>query len=293
MGGVGKTALALKVADLIKDRYPDAQFYINLFGTSDTPVATANALAHVIRAYYPTTQLPDTEVELRALYQTVLHDKRALIMLDDAKNAAQVVSLLPPASCGILITSRYHFQVAGLRAIEISELPPDDAKDLLLKIAPRIGAYADTIAQLGGYLPLAIRAAASLIEATPDLDSSTYTDQLRDERTRLERIGAEGVDISIKASLNLSYNHLSPESALVFRRLAVFPSSFYAVSEEIVCKDVDHVHLSILTRLTQFRINWFTIASDDMDTTAPHSRTDGRTLLERRAVAEGRQIIAS
>ena len=63
LGGIGKTALALKLADQLKPRYPDAQFYLDLKGASRKPLAVTEALAHVIRAYHPTTKLPDTEAE--------------------------------------------------------------------------------------------------------------------------------------------------------------------------------------------------------------------------------------
>ena len=105
-------------------------------------------------------------------------------------------------------------------------------------------------ARLCGYLPLALRAAASLIAATPDLNPLTYAAQLRDERTRLTKIGAEGVDIDVAASLNLSYQQLTPEAARVFRQLSVFPATFDAAAEEAICEDADHTHLSQLVRLS-------------------------------------------
>ena len=45
MGGVGKTALALKLAEALMPRYPDAQFFLDLRGTS-TPLAPAEAMAY-------------------------------------------------------------------------------------------------------------------------------------------------------------------------------------------------------------------------------------------------------
>ena len=45
MGGVGKTALALKVAEALMPRYPDAQFFLDLRGTS-TPLSPAEAMAY-------------------------------------------------------------------------------------------------------------------------------------------------------------------------------------------------------------------------------------------------------
>ena len=81
---------------------------------------------------------------------------------------------------------------------------------------------ADSICELCGYLPLAIRAVGSLLTVTMDLDPVDFLNQLRDERTRLEKLGTEGTNISVRASFNLSYARLSPEAAAVFRRLAVF-----------------------------------------------------------------------
>lgn len=97
LGGIGKTALALKLADQLKPRYPDAQFYLDLKGASREPLAVAEALAHVIRAYHPTAKLPDTEAELLALYRSVLQDQRALLLTDNAASAEQVEPLIPPA----------------------------------------------------------------------------------------------------------------------------------------------------------------------------------------------------
>jgi hypothetical protein len=97
-----------------------------------------DALAHVIRGYLPTSKLPDDEAELKALYLSVLHDKCALILLDDAKDAEQIKPLLPPACCCLLITSRQHFYVPGLHATDLNTLPPDDAHELLIAITPRL-----------------------------------------------------------------------------------------------------------------------------------------------------------
>ena len=63
MGGIGKTALALVVANKILGQYPDAQFFLDMRGVSEKPLTPSDAMVHVIRAYYPTTKLPDSEAE--------------------------------------------------------------------------------------------------------------------------------------------------------------------------------------------------------------------------------------
>ena len=45
-GGVGKTALALKIAEVLKPNYPDAQIYLDLKGASDQPLSRWEVLSY-------------------------------------------------------------------------------------------------------------------------------------------------------------------------------------------------------------------------------------------------------
>jgi tetratricopeptide (TPR) repeat protein len=220
LGGVGKTALALKLAELLAPRYPDAQFYLDLKGADKQPLSVAEAFSHVVRAYHPTAKLPEGEAELKSLYLSVLHGQRALVLMDNARDAAQVEPLVPPESCVLLVTSRQHFHLSGLFALDLEALPPEDARKLLLKIAPRIGDRADEIAKLCGYLPLALRlAAGALLTERVNLSPADYVRRLSDAKTRLSLVDA---------SLTLSYELLSPEQQKLWRSLAVFPDTFDA-----------------------------------------------------------------
>ena len=217
MGGIGKTALALKLVELLKPRYPDAQFFLDLKGASTQPLTVAEALAHVVRAYHPTAKLPDSESELRGLYLSVLDGQRALLLMDNAANAEQVEPLIPPAGCLLLVTSRQHFTVPGLAAKNLDTLSAADARDLLLTIAPRIETQADEIAALCGHLPLALRLAAAAMVKYRNLSPADYVRRLRDRQQRLQLIDA---------SLSLSYELLSEELRERWRWLAVFPDTF-------------------------------------------------------------------
>ena len=85
--------------------------------------------AVVIRAYHPTAKLPDTEPALLGLYQSVLQDQRALLLMDNAASAAQVEPLIPPAGCVLLVTSRAHFTLPGLYAKNLEALSSEDARE--------------------------------------------------------------------------------------------------------------------------------------------------------------------
>ncbi|HEV7668162.1 MAG TPA: tetratricopeptide repeat protein [Thermoanaerobaculia bacterium] len=216
MGGVGKTALALRLAHEFRDAYPDAQIYLDLRGVSEKPVTSEEAMAHVIRAFHPETKIPEGD-QLAALYREVLHSKRVLLLMDNASDRTQVDPLVPPDTCALLVTSRSRFSLPGLFRRDLDQLPENDACALLLKIAPRIWDQAATIARLCGYLPFALRVTASTLADRTDLTVSDYVHRLEKDDQKAE-LGA--------AALGLSYSLLPDSLQARFRTLAVFSVDF-------------------------------------------------------------------
>jgi len=221
MGGVGKTALALVLADKLKSRYPDGQIFADMRGTSTNPInppmTPDEAMAHVIRAFKPIDRLPENPVELRGLYNSTLTGKRVLLLLDNAANTDQVYPLLPPQGSSVLITSRIKFELHGLVEKDLDILPPEDARELLLEIAPRIGERANELARICGYLPIALRNAASALAEKKDLQVSDYEQRLKDKVARLELVNR---------SFTVSYDLLSSMRKKHWRRLSAFPEGF-------------------------------------------------------------------
>ncbi len=269
MGGVGKTALALKLAEQLAPRYPDAQFYLDLKGAHEQkPLTVAEALSHVVRAYHPTAKLPESEAELRGLYQSVLHGQRALLLMDNARDAAQVQPLVPPGSCVLIVTSRQHFHISGWFAKDLNALPPDDARTLLLKIAARIGEFADEIVQLCGYLPLALTLAGKALAERIDLSPADYGRRLANAKARLSLIDA---------SLSLSYDLLSAEMRRLWCMLAVFPDSFDAAAAAAVWQLEPDPAQDTLSELVKYSL---------LEYTALPSPDDIRTVVRRGAGGE-------
>ena len=189
MGGVGKTELALKVAHELKKDFP-AQLRVDLQGTSNHPTSPETALGFVIRAFYKDEiKLPNSQEELTQLYLQTLGDKPVLLLLDNAHRPEQVRPFLPPSNCALLITSRHPIKLPGLTHLDLETLPPDKARELFNAIKSGVAPdIADEICNLCGYLPLAIRAAATLLDVEIDLDAADYLNELRDEQKRLKEI---------------------------------------------------------------------------------------------------------
>ena len=220
-GGIGKTDLAKKfVHEHLRDRYPDAQLFIKLGGTTKEPKSVTDTQAHIISSFgTPGKAWEVKEVDLNAKYHSTLHGKRALLFLDDASNAGQVQPLMPPDNCAMVITSRQKLTLPGMHTTMVPPLKREDACDLLLKIAPRIGSHAGKIAELCGGLPMALRLAAGAIAERDDIKVEEFIESLADRNERLALV---------QATLDLSFDLLSPELQLKFARLAVFPETFEA-----------------------------------------------------------------
>jgi tetratricopeptide (TPR) repeat protein len=244
MGGIGKTALALMLANEIKDVYPDGQIYLDLKGVSrrvesaikQEPLSSIEVMTHVIRSWHPEERVPDSETELAARYRTVLADKRALLFFDNARNAAQLTPLIPAnRDCLLLVTSRQRFALGGREPYDINKLKTDDAVTLLRLNCSRLSEQdAKTIAEICDCLPMALKPAVSLLSKSRSLTSEQLINKLRDKKQLLGLRDTERkdelADISIEASFQLSYELLADDDLTNlqqrWRSLAVFPDTF-------------------------------------------------------------------
>ncbi|HEU4325874.1 MAG TPA: tetratricopeptide repeat protein [Roseiflexaceae bacterium] len=228
MGGVGKTELALRVAQQVTPAFPDAQIVVALRGMSDAPLLPEQALLAVIRAFAPDIKPADDLAELQALYQSLLHSQRALILADDAADAAQVRPLIPPPGCALLITSRTRLILPGMTTIDLDQLCEADGLALLRSIAPRVSeAEARVLAQSCGLLPLALRVSGSILRTSPALPVAAYHAQLCNTRQRLAQLrDPDDPQLDVAASLTLSYTQLDQPAQQTFRQLGVLEADF-------------------------------------------------------------------
>ncbi|MFE5032716.1 BTAD domain-containing putative transcriptional regulator [Streptomyces sp. NPDC056683] len=91
IGGVGKTALALRVAHGIRAGYPDGQLYVDLRGDGGSPADPADVLVDFLLALgMPAALIPATPTARAGAYRTLTADRRILVVLDNASDTARV-----------------------------------------------------------------------------------------------------------------------------------------------------------------------------------------------------------
>ncbi|MEU7053439.1 AfsR/SARP family transcriptional regulator [Streptomyces eurythermus] len=227
IGGVGKTALAVQVAHRASDAFPDGQLYADLQGAGRHPVEPATVLGSFLRALgTPDTAIPDSAEERAALYRSLLRGRRVLVVLDNARDAAQVRPLLPGTpGCAALVTSRVRMpDLAGAHLVDLDVMSPEEALALFTRIVGEERVRADREAAMDvvaacGYLPLAIRIAAARLAARRTWTVSVLAAKLADERRRLDELRAG--DLGVKATFELAYGQLGPAEARAFRLLGL------------------------------------------------------------------------
>jgi tetratricopeptide (TPR) repeat protein len=235
--GIGKSALAIQFAHEVKPDFPHGQLYVDLRGGADHDDAGLGP-ADVLRQFLwalgvPSSDIPPSDAERSALYRSLLHGRRVLIVLDNARGEAQVRPLLPGSpGCLALITSRRPLAALDTARppLQLPLLDEQDAAQMLTRLAgpERVRAEPEQTAEvvrLCGRLPLALRITGGRLRTRPQWPVSEIARRLADERRRLAELKVG--DLDIRASLMLSYRELDEAQALLLRRLGLLPGTTF------------------------------------------------------------------
>ncbi|MDH6484450.1 tetratricopeptide (TPR) repeat protein [Streptomyces sp. SAI-127] len=230
--GAGKTTLAVHWAHRVRERFPDGDLFINLRGYDfSAPVTAAEALDYFLRALgVSPKKIPDGVDEKAGLFRTLLHDKRMLVVLDNAATPDQVRPLLPAsANCLVLVTSRS--RLSGLttthsaRRITLDLLSELESVELLREMTARNGPDDEIqfmeMSRLCSYLPLALRIAGERAVTHPRRSLASLVAELEDETGRLDELSLDDESTAVRSVFSWSYKSLKDTDARMFRLLGV------------------------------------------------------------------------
>ncbi|MFD8595137.1 helix-turn-helix domain-containing protein [Kitasatospora sp. NPDC059646] len=228
--GSGKTTLAVRLAEQLAPELTDPPFLLDLQGLDARPLPTQEAITQLLAAW-GTDELDLIRLnpqERLARYRETAAGRHGVLVLDNAADEAQVRPLLPAAGrLLVVVTSRHTLAgLEGVHRVELTALSPDESAELLRAVvgAGRVDAEPAAVGQiteLCGHLPLALRVAANWAATRTSWSLGRLASRLADEDRRLDSLSAG--DLRVNSAFSLSYSRLAPETARMFRLLALVP----------------------------------------------------------------------
>ncbi|MFC8043331.1 NB-ARC domain-containing protein [Nocardia sp. NPDC057353] len=257
LGGVGKTALAVRTARALLPRFADGCLFTDLHGyAADPATAPEVAAGTLLRQLAVAPELIPAHPDARlALLREHLNRGRFLVVLDNALDAAQVTPLLPGGGASmVLITSRSTLNgLDDVDRVQVGRLPEHEAAALLTRLTAALPAdrlpdgegRAALVRQCHG-LPVAIRIVSAILrsEGWPTAPSGGYEVDLT--------VLHDG-DRSVEALFEHSVTRLPAEPAATFTLLGLHPGPDFEVHSAAALVGVDRAamqrHLRILVEV--------------------------------------------
>ncbi|MEU3963076.1 tetratricopeptide repeat protein [Streptomyces buecherae] len=232
MAGIGKSTVAVHLADRLRQRFPDGALYADLRGFAGDdvqPVDPEHVLDRFLTAIPPYKSPNGVEAKSAAL-RSALANRSVLILLDDARSAQQVLPLLPGRGTStVIVTSRMgdlrsHGDVhrslevlddeAALAVLHEEVTPKDRAR--------RARAFAE-LARLCGNLPLALAVVARRLKHRPIGAIDDLVRELAKERDMLDALHLPAHELSVRMALGCSVRALSEPARRLLWQLALHP----------------------------------------------------------------------
>ncbi|RMB83005.1 SARP family transcriptional regulator [Streptomyces shenzhenensis] len=230
--GIGKTALALRVAHRLGSVYPDGQWYVRLHDARGGARPVHDIIAELLHSSgADVSALPTERHQLTGVLRSRLADRRVLVVIDDVNDSEQIFDLLPGSpSCAVLALHREYrpdlVAVYGARSFTLNLLSQKEGEDVLTAVLGRAPetlcrTAVTELVELCGRLPLALRIAAGHLAGRPWRSVESFVEALR-EGDPLELLAlGDSPSTAVRAAFSVAYNSLAALSRRFFRLLGV------------------------------------------------------------------------
>lgn len=255
MGGVGKTALARRVAGMTVEQFAGGVVLVDMHGYDPVRrIDPVRLFGPLLRALGVTSdEVPSDVGEQAAYYHHFLGNlanqaRRVLLVLDNVSSSDQVRDVLPRQQVHrVLVTTRDTLFLPSASVLPLGVLAHTAAVDLLAAVMrdelgedKRISGHSEhaaDIARLCGQLPLAVHIVAGLLFDEPELRLAELVNQL--EAARLDTL-VYG-DQAVAKVFDLSWQHLlfrHPNAAQLLRLMVLNPGPDLSTEAAAALADV-------------------------------------------------------
>ncbi|WP_420443414.1 NB-ARC domain-containing protein [Candidatus Poriferisodalis sp.] len=235
MPGVGKSALASRWANSVRQEFPEGALYADFAPRQGaTRPDPSDVVAGLLRDLgVPPDAVPDSFEERCRHYRRLTDDRRLLMLADNVDEPAQVQAAKPsgPGSLVVAVsTSQLRDLVfGGAHPVRVEPLPRTEAVALVRDrlVADRPMPSDDVTAQLielCAGLPLALNVCTSQLVLRPELAAEDLIDEISSAADRLQAIPA-GHGHSVEATFEAAYAALPADARHLYRRLGCHPGT--------------------------------------------------------------------
>lgn len=237
--GAGKTALAVHAGHRLGDHFPDGRLFIRLRGEDGTLRPIENVMSQLLSAG-PPGSLPDA----RRAWQLWLAERRALVIIDDARRESEVRPLLPETGeSAVIVTARS--RLAGLDVpyrLWISSFAMDEAVEFLGRVIgmERVTAdrhSAERIVAAAGSLPLGVRLVAERLAMLQHVPLREYAGRMAGNPGLLDELTAG--DVAIRSRLAEAIGELPEPAHRAVPRLGMLPEPVFTLKQAAAVLDAD------------------------------------------------------
>lgn len=226
MPGVGKTALALRVAHEVARQQGEqaVRLYADVGSIDDGDVFAGSAEIGGELLQALGVPVPSSGDAIWQALSAHLQGRDCVVVLDNIATVDQIAPIVALPGTRVIATSRRRLQsTARILAMPLRPLATSESVTLLLRIAERPGPAADhadlvRICQSCGNLPLALTTAAAFIRRHPDWTIADHADRLA-ELTVIP---------GLHAAFQSSYQSLSVPARRLLRLLSLHPGHHLA-----------------------------------------------------------------
>ena len=202
------------------------------------PSGAALPPGEAVRGFLEAMGVPAERIPVRldaqaALYRSVLAGRRMLILLDNARDSAQVRQLLPGSpGCLVLVTSRSRLTglvaAEGAQPLTLGLFTAEESREMLVRRLgrDRLSAEpqaADDVVTACARLPLALSIVAARASEHPGSGLAALAADLRRAHRGLDALDGGDPGMDVRSVFSWSYRQLDVAAARLFRLLGLHP----------------------------------------------------------------------